>query len=90
MVARPNQMPGVSLAVPANLQHWYNGTTTVQLPCGIKVQPAEHTFLKYNACAFEGETVTTPMAASSPTSFGWATPIRQSAPSADRAASTST
>jgi hypothetical protein len=69
MVARPNQIPGVSLTVPANLQHWYNGTTTVQLPCGIKVQPAKNTFLKYNACAFEGETVTTPNGSIQPNKF---------------------
>ncbi|HEX3878864.1 MAG TPA: TonB-dependent receptor [Bryobacteraceae bacterium] len=60
MVARPNRIPGVSLTVPAALQHWYNGTTSVVLPCGIKLQPAKNTFLKYNPCAFQGETLTTP------------------------------
>jgi hypothetical protein len=55
-----NRVPGVSLTVPSNLQHWYNGSTTVTLPCGLKVTPPNHTFLKYNACAFQGETVTTP------------------------------
>jgi trimeric autotransporter adhesin len=58
LVARPNRIPGVALEVPANLQHWYNGSTTVMLPCGIRVQPGKNTFLKYNECAFQGETVT--------------------------------
>lgn len=60
MVARPDRIPGVSLTVPAALQHWYNGSTTVQLPCGIKIQPGKNTFLKYNACAFEGEVLQAP------------------------------
>jgi hypothetical protein len=58
LVARPNRIPGVALEVPANLQHWYNGSTSVMLPCGIRVQPGKNTFLKYNECAFQGETVT--------------------------------
>ena len=30
------------------------------LPCGKTVTPQKNTFLKYNACAFTGETLTTP------------------------------
>jgi hypothetical protein len=60
MVARPDRIPGVSLTVPSNLQHWYNGKTAVTLPCGMVVTPPKNTFLKYNACAFTGETLTTP------------------------------
>jgi len=60
MTGAVNQVPGVSLTVPANLQHWYDGRTTVTLPCGIRITPPANTFLKYNACAFQGEVVTTP------------------------------
>jgi trimeric autotransporter adhesin len=55
-----NEIPGVSLTVPANLQQWYDGKTTVTLPCGLKVTPAKNTFLKYNQCAFQGEVLTAP------------------------------
>ncbi len=55
-----NEIPGVSLTVPADLQHWYDGKTTVTLPCGLKMTPAKNTFLKYNACAFQGEVLTAP------------------------------
>jgi hypothetical protein len=55
-----NEISGVSLTVPENLQHWYDGKTTVTLPCGLKVTPAKNTFLKYNSCAFQGETLTAP------------------------------
>lgn len=55
-----NRVPGVSVVVPKADQHWYNGVTTVTLPCGVTVTPGNFTFLKYNACAFKGETVTTP------------------------------
>jgi hypothetical protein len=57
---RPDRVPGVSVTVPSALQHWYNGTTSVTLPCGITVTPPANTFLKYDACAFTGETLTTP------------------------------
>lgn len=56
----PNRIVGAPLEVPAALQHWYNGKTSVTLPCGMVVTPPANTFLKYNACAFGGETVTTP------------------------------
>jgi hypothetical protein len=55
-----NQIAGVSLTVPENLQHWYDGKTTVTLPCGLKVTPAKNAYLKYNACAFQGEVLTAP------------------------------
>jgi hypothetical protein len=55
-----NRIAGVSLTVPEDLQHWYDGKTTVTLPCGLKVTPAKNTFLKYNACAFQGEVLTAP------------------------------
>jgi hypothetical protein len=60
LVARPDRVPGVSVTVPQELQHWYDGRTRVVLPCGIALTPAKNTFLKYNACAFQGQTVVTP------------------------------
>jgi hypothetical protein len=64
-----NMIPGVALEVPSNLQHWYNGSTTVTLPCGLKMTPAKNTFLKYNACAFQGEVLTTPNGATVPNEY---------------------
>jgi hypothetical protein len=55
-----NVVPGQSLKVPKALQHWYNGTTSVTLPCGQVVTPPANTFLEYNLCAFSGQTVNTP------------------------------
>jgi len=59
-LARPNRIPGVSLEVPAQLQHWYDGNTSVTLPCGRIITPPKNAFLKYNLCAFQGRVVTTP------------------------------
>lgn len=56
----PNVVPGQSVKVPAALQHWYNGTTSVKLPCGQVVTPPANSFLEYNLCAFSGPTLTTP------------------------------
>ena len=64
-----NRVPGVSLTVPSNLRHWYDGKTTVTLPCGLKVTPPANTYLKYNACAFQGEVVTTPSGSIVPNQF---------------------
>jgi hypothetical protein len=50
----------VPVVLPKSYQHWYNGVQSVTLPCGVTVTPGNYTFLKYNACAFKGETVTTP------------------------------
>jgi hypothetical protein len=71
-----NQVPGVPLTVPSNLQHWYNGKTTVTLPCGLRITPAANTFLKYNACAFQGEVVTTPNGSVVPNQF-WMGPSNE-------------
>ncbi|MBT9332434.1 TonB-dependent receptor [Paracidobacterium acidisoli] len=60
ITSRVDRVPGQPLQVPKGLQHWYNGSTTVTLPCGKTVTPQKYTFLKYNACAFTGETLTTP------------------------------
>jgi trimeric autotransporter adhesin len=60
VVGRPNRISGVALEVPKELQRWYDGATPVTLPCGRVVTPARNTFLKYNACAFEGQTIQAP------------------------------
>jgi hypothetical protein len=60
LVGRPNRIPGVALEVPQALQKWYDGVTSVTLPCGRIVTPTKNTFLKYNACAFEGQTLLAP------------------------------
>lgn len=60
MVGRPNRIPGVDLEVPKELQRWYDGQTSVTLPCGRVITPQRNTFLKYNSCAFEGQVVTAP------------------------------
>jgi hypothetical protein len=59
-VARPNRVPGAALEVPKELQRWYDGTTSVTLPCGRVVTPSKNTFLKYNTCAFAGQIVGLP------------------------------
>src|SRR6185295_6159511 len=60
LVGRPNRIPGSPIEVPKNLQKWYDGVTPVTLPCGRIVTPAKNTFLKYNACAFDGQTLLAP------------------------------
>lgn len=60
LVGRPNRIPGAALEVPEEMQKWYDGVTPVTLPCGRIVTPAKNTFLKYNACAFEGQTILAP------------------------------
>jgi len=60
LVGRPNRIPGVDLEVPKELQRWYDGVTQVTLPCGRVITPGRNTFLKYNACAFEGQVVQAP------------------------------
>jgi hypothetical protein len=60
ITGRVHRVPGVPVVLPQSYQHRYNGATAVTLPCGVKVTPANYTTLKYNACAFQGQTVTTP------------------------------
>src|SRR5882724_10878514 len=71
-----NRIPGVSLTVPSDLQHWYDGKTTVTLPCGLKMTPAKNTFLKYNACAFQGQVLTAPNGSTIANQF-WFGPTNQ-------------
>jgi trimeric autotransporter adhesin len=58
ITSRMDRNPGQSLQVPKSLQHWYDGGTTVTLPCGATVTPPANTFLRYNLCAFRGQTLT--------------------------------
>ena len=60
LLAHPNRVAGVPLEVPKELQRWYDGVTSVTLPCGRIITPTKNTFLKYNACAFQGQTVLAP------------------------------
>jgi hypothetical protein len=69
ITSRVDRVPGQPMQVPQALQHWYNGSTTVTLPCGKTVTPQKYTFLKYNACAFTGETLTTPNGSIVPNQF---------------------
>jgi hypothetical protein len=71
-----NRIPGVDLTVPSDLQHWYDGKTTVTLPCGLKMTPAKNTFLKYNACAFQGQVLTAPNGSTIANQF-WFGPTNQ-------------
>jgi hypothetical protein len=53
---RANIVPGARFEVPKELQHWYDGKTTVTLPDGRQVTPCNHCYLKYNLDAFTGKT----------------------------------
>jgi hypothetical protein len=59
-LARPDRVNGADFEVPADLQRWYDGRTTVTLPSGRRITPPANTFLKYNPDAFAGRIVTTP------------------------------
>ena len=50
--------PSQPLLVPKTLRHVYDGKTTVTLPCGTTITPPKYDYLKYNLCAFQGETLT--------------------------------
>jgi hypothetical protein len=61
--SRPNRAPGEPLLLPKSLQHWYNGKTTVALPDGRSVTPANYTFLKFNPDAFVAPVIPSPTSA---------------------------
>jgi trimeric autotransporter adhesin len=52
MNGRCNLVPGEPVEVPKALQHWYDGKTTVTLPDGRSITPANYTFLKFNPDLF--------------------------------------
>jgi hypothetical protein len=45
--------------LPKSYQHMYNGSTSVTLPCGQTITPGAYYRLKFDQCAFQGETLTT-------------------------------
>lgn len=57
---RPTRIPGIPIQVPRELQHWYDGKTTVVLPSGRAITPGANTFLKYNPGAFQGAYIPNP------------------------------
>jgi len=73
----PNRTAGVPVEVPEALQHWYDGRTSVTLPCGRTITPTRNTFLKYSSCPFSGQVITTPNGSVVPDQY-W---IGNSAPS---------
>jgi hypothetical protein len=58
LVAHPDRIPGVDIVLPKEYQKWYDGNTSVTLPCGRVVTPPKNTTLKYNLCAFQGRVLT--------------------------------
>jgi hypothetical protein len=60
IVARPDRVTGVDFELPANLQGWYDGRTTITLPSGRRVTPPANTYLRYNPDAFAGRVLTAP------------------------------
>jgi hypothetical protein len=60
IVARPDRVPGVDFELPANLQGWYDGRTTITLPSGRRITPPARTYLRYNPEAFAGRILTAP------------------------------
>jgi hypothetical protein len=60
LVGRPHRIAGADLEVPKELQKWYDGVSQVTLPCGRVITPGRNTFLKYNACAFDGQVLLAP------------------------------
>ena len=57
---RGDRVPDQPAEVPENLQHWYDGKTSVTLPDGRIITPCNHCFLKYNPDLFGGRVVTMP------------------------------
>jgi trimeric autotransporter adhesin len=59
ITSRMDRNVGQPLEVPKTLQHWYTSATTVTLPsCGASISVPAYTYLRYNLCAFQGETLT--------------------------------
>ena len=54
----PDRTDGVPIMVPEEMRGWYDGKTSVTLPCGRTITPQNHSYLLYSTCAFSGRTVT--------------------------------
>ena len=61
--ARPNRAPNEPLILPKIDQHWYNGKTSVTLPDGRIITPANYTFLRFNPDAFVAPVIPSPVTA---------------------------
>jgi hypothetical protein len=55
---RCNRVQGQPIELPASAQHYYDGKTTLTLPDGRIITPANNTFMKWNPDAFSEPTVT--------------------------------
>ncbi len=60
ITGRIDSNPIYPYVLPKLYQHMYNGSTPVTLPCGQTITPSTYYRLKYDQCAFQGETLTTP------------------------------
>ena len=69
----PDAVQGAPLEVPAALQRWYDGKTSVTLPDGRVITPTKNTFLKYYEGAFRGRVLTTPNGSVVPDVFWYGT-----------------
>ena len=57
---RMDRNPIWPVELPKSYQHFYDGSTSVTLPCGTQITPPKYYRPKYDLCAFKGETLTTP------------------------------
>lgn len=58
--SRPYRVSGEPAEVPKELQHWYDGKTTVTLPDGRSITPCANCYLVYNVDAFAGSVIQDP------------------------------
>jgi len=58
ITGRVHRIPGVPVLLPQAQRIRYNDSTTkITLPCGVIVTPGRLNEMKYNLCAFQGQTV---------------------------------
>jgi trimeric autotransporter adhesin len=60
ITGRMDRNPAWPLVLPKSYQHMYNGSTLVTLPCGTTITPPAYNLLKYDLCAYQGETLDAP------------------------------
>jgi hypothetical protein len=71
--SRCNVVAGQPVEVPADLQHWYDGKTSVTLPDGRVVTPPAFTFLKWNPDRFALPVVQFPNGKYATDQYQWGT-----------------
>lgn len=71
--SRCNTVAGQPAEVPAALQHWYDGKTSVKLPDGRTVTPPAFTFLKWNPDRFSVPVVQLPNGKYATDQYQWGT-----------------